>query len=199
MAALSRFVAFGQQHILHHHRSAAADGHHQPTIRVPAARLMFGVALELLRRKRSVRRRHHHWADVAVVISTSCRIRSVVPQTTLLFGHVVRVLAALAARFDAAPKAGTAAVCRATVRLRRFALAVLEAARIPTDAHLQRTQTWRPETGHVVAARRSGHRKAVDGRFETRYGRACGPRKEGSDEIVRRNTDSSECVVFFLK
>lgn len=135
---------------------------------------------------------HHRWRRrrllrcwlklVRRVISTSFRFRSVVPQATLLLGHVVRILAALSARFNAAPK--TRAVCwTAAVRLGRFAFAVLEAAWIPADAHLQRTQARSPQAGYVVAARRSGQRKAVDGRFETRYGGSC---EEGSYRIVVR-------------
>lgn len=59
---------------------------------------------------------------------------------------------ALAASFDATSVAGTAANPVQQRVAVRFALAVLQPARIPPDAHFKRANARGPNSGHVAAA-----------------------------------------------
>lgn len=104
---------------------------------------------------------------VAVAAAGRCRCRlSVVPEATLLLRHIVQKMRALAARLDAAPETGIRWCRAAAIRCRRLALAVLEAARIPANAHFQRTQARRPQSIHITASRRCAQRKRQHGRFQ---------------------------------
>lgn len=107
--------------------------------------------------------------------------RSFIPQALLLLPYVVRVLMALAASFDATAVArttpGSVGAVQQRVATVRFALAVLEPARVPADAHFQRADAGGPDGGHVAApgwwAARGYRWERLDRRLQNRDGGTC--------------------------
>lgn len=95
---------------------------------------------------------------------------------------------ALAASFDATAVAGTAPVDAVQQRVAavRFALAVLESARVPADAHFQRADARGPDGGHVAApgrrAARRDRRERLDRRLQDRDGGAWWGLKRGREK-----------------